>query len=197
MTSVGGVPKIRQMRLEVPAILATAALLACSDANSVPAATFTNVIDTVVVYAISGTEVFRPSGYAMTQRSAVRLDNTTSADFGYDRTPDGRDVLLPGRMLGHPGASGVDPGLQHTDLAFDEITLAESDNYKTLDTVAVAVGDVLYLRSRIPTTCFLGVPSYGKVEILQFEAVNRSVKFRVLADLNCGYKGLQPGIPKQ
>jgi hypothetical protein len=185
------------MRLEVPAILATAVLLACSDANSIPAATATNAVDTVVVYAISGTEVFRPSGYAMTQRNAVRLDNTTSADFGYDRTPDGRDVILPGRMLGHPGASGVDPGLQHTDLAFDSITVAETNNYKTLDTVAVAVGDVLYLRSRIPANCFLGVPAYGKVEVLGFDAVNRTLRFRVLANLNCGYKSLQPGIPKQ
>ena len=75
--------------------------------------------------------------------------------------------------------------------------MAETNNYKTLDTVAVAVGDVLYLRSRIPTNCFLGVPAYGKVEILQFDADNRTLKFRVLANLNCGYKSLQPGIPKQ
>ena len=66
------------MRLEVPALLASIALVACSDANSIPDATFTNAIDTVVVYAISGTEVFRPSGYAMTQRTSVRLDNSTS-----------------------------------------------------------------------------------------------------------------------
>jgi hypothetical protein len=185
------------MRLAGPAILAMLALAACSDANSIPDATFTNVIDTVVVYAISGTEVFQPSGYAMTQRSAVRLDNTTSADFGYERTEDGRDVLLPGRMLGHPGAAGADPGLQHTDLAWDEIVIAEINNYKTLDTVAVAAGDVLYLRSRIPQTCFLGVPTYGKVEILEFDAANRSIKFRVLANLNCGYKALTPGLPSQ
>jgi len=197
LTSVGGVPKIRPMRLEVPAILATIALVACSDANSIPDATFTNAIDTVVVYAISGTEVFQPSGYAMTQRSSVRVDISATADFGYDQTPDGRDVLLPGRMLGHPGLSGVDPGLQHTDLAFDEITVAETNNYKTLDTVFVAVGDVLYLRSRIPSTCFLGVPAYGKVEILSLEAETRTVRFRVLANLNCGYKSLQPGIPTQ
>jgi len=41
------------------------------------------------------------------------------------------------------------------------------NDYKTLDTVAVAAGDVLYLRSRIPSTCFLGVPTYGKMEILR------------------------------
>ena len=173
------------------------ALAACSDANSIPDATFTNATDTVVVYAISGTEVFRPSGYAMTQRGAVRLDVTTQADFGYDRTADGREVLLPGRMLGHPGVGGADPGLQHTDQAFDDILIAETNNYKTLDSVFVAVGDVLYLRSRIPSTCFLGVPAYGKVEIIEFDAPNRTIKFRVLANLNCGYKALTPGLPSQ
>ena len=185
------------MRLAGPAVLAALALAACSDANSIPDATFTNVIDTVVVYAISGTDVFRPSGYAMTQRSAVRIDATSSADFAYDRTDDGRDVLLPGAMIGHPGVGGVDPGLQRTDLGFDDILIAEVNDYKTLDTVAVAAGDVLYLRSRIPPTCFLGVPTYGKVEILELDAINRTIKFRVLANLNCGYKGLQPGLPSQ
>jgi hypothetical protein len=177
--------------------LASIALVACSDANSIPDATSKNAIDTVVVYAISGTEVFQPSGYAMTQRNPVRLDNSAAADFGYDRTADGRDVLLPGAMLGHPGSSGVDPGLQHTDLAFDDITAAEINNYKTLDTVAIAVGDVLYMRSRIPANCFLGVPAYGKIEILGVDAENRTIQFRVLANLNCGYKSLQPGIPTQ
>ena len=185
------------MRLAGPAFLAMLALAACSDASSIPDATFSNATDTVVVYAISGTDVFRPSGYAMTQRSSVRIDASSVADFAYDRTADGRDVLLPGAMVGHPGVGGVDPGLQHTDLGFDEIVLAEVNNYKTLDTVAVAVGDVLYLRSRIPSTCYLGVPTYGKVEILEFDGTSRTIKFRVLANLNCGYKALTPGLPSQ
>jgi len=185
------------MRSGVAPLLAVAVLAACSDANQIPDATFTNAVDTVVVYAISGTEVFRPSGYAMTQRSPVRLDNTSSADFGYDRTSDGRDVLLPGAMLGHPGSSGVDPGLQLTTQTFDEITLALTNGYTTLDTVAVSAGDVLYMRSRIPGSCFLGVPAYGKLEILEFDRDNRTITFRVLGNLNCGYKSLVPGIPLQ
>lgn len=185
------------MRREVPFLLAVTTLAGCSDANQIPDATFTNAVDTVVVYAISGTEVFRPSGYAMTLRSPVRLDNNSNADFGYDRTADGRDVLLPGAMLGHPGVGGVDPGLQLTTEAFDDIRLALVNGYKTLDTVEVAAGDVLYLRSRIPGSCFLGVPTYGKVEIIEFDPENRTIKFRVLGNLNCGYKGLEPGIPLQ
>lgn len=183
------------MRSGVPALLAAAAVAACSDANSLPKPTYTNAVDTVVIYAISGTEVFQPSGYAMTQRSAVRLDNTAAADFGYDRTVDGRDILLPGAMLGHPGLSGVDPGLQITTEQFDSIIVAQTNGYKTLDTVAVHTGDIFYMRSRIPATCYLGVPAYGKVEILSLDADNRTIQFRVLANLNCGYKSLEPGLP--
>jgi hypothetical protein len=119
------------MRREVPAILATIALVACSDANSIPDATSTNAMDTLVVFAMSGTPVFQPSGYAMTQRSAVRLDVSTSADFGYDRTPDGREVLLPGAMVGHQGASGIDPGLQH---AVDQVPSTRSPSLKRTGT---------------------------------------------------------------
>jgi len=90
---------------------------------------------------------------------------------------------------------GVDPGLQHTTTPFDSITVAETNNYKTLDTVTVAVGDVLYMRSRIPSTCYLGVPAYGKVEILSLDAETRTLRFRVLGNLNCGYKSLEPGLP--
>jgi len=185
------------MRPVGPTILATLVLAACSDANTIPDAIYSNAIDTVVVYSISGTDVFKPSGYAMTQRSAVRLDNTSTADFAYDRAADGRDVLLPGAMIGHPGVGGVDPGLQHTDQSFDEITIAETNNYKTLDTVTVVPGDVLYLRSRIPSTCGYGVPTYGKVEIIDFDRPNRTIRFRVLANLNCAYKGLETGVPRQ
>jgi len=175
--------------------VAALVVVACSDANSLPKATYNNTVDTVVVYAISRTEVYQPSGYAMTQRSAVRLDNTSSADFGYDRTSDGRHVLLAGAMLGHPGGSGVDPGIQLTTEMFDSIKVALTNGYKTLDTVDVQVGDVLYMRSRIPNTCYLGVPAYGKLEVLSFDLERRTMTFRVLGNLNCGYKSLEPGLP--
>lgn len=184
------------MRSAVLAPVALVLAAACSDANLLPDPVFNNVVDTVEVFAVSGTPVFRPSGYAMTSRSAVRLDVSTTADFAYDITPDGRHVLLPAAMIGQPG-SGFDPGLQNAPLTFDEITVAVVNGYKTLDTVPVEVGQVYYLRSRVPSGCFLGVPAYGKLHVFAFDPDNRSMKFEVLANLNCGYKGLEPGIPKQ
>ena len=40
----------------------------------------------------------------------------------------------------------------------------------------------------------LGVPLYGKIEILGFQ--DSTVTFKVLANKNCGYKDLLPGLPK-
>ncbi|HEX9893268.1 MAG TPA: hypothetical protein VGA78_05060 [Gemmatimonadales bacterium] len=174
-----------------------AVLAACSDANNLPDPVFTNVEDTVTVFAISGTEVFQPSGYAMTERRAVRLDQSSSADIAFDITSDGRPVFLPGAMIGQPGTSGIDPGLQTTTQEYDDIALAIVNGYRTLDTVAVDSGQVYFLRSRIPGSCFLGVPTYGKVEILGLDPAARTVVFKVLANLNCGYKSLLPGTPSQ
>jgi hypothetical protein len=118
------------MRLAGPAILAMLALAACSDANSIPDATFSNVIDTVVVYAISGTEGV-PAERILDDPAKPGADRQHHFGGLWLRPHAGRTRCSPsGRDDGSPGASGVDPGLQHTDLAFDEITLAESDNYK-------------------------------------------------------------------
>jgi hypothetical protein len=39
----------------------------------------------------------------------------------------------------------------------------------------------------------LGVPLYGKLEILSFQ--DSTVTFKVLTDLNCGFRDLVPGLP--
>jgi len=150
----------------------------------------------VTVFALSGTPVYQPSGYSMTERRVVRLDQSATVDFAYEITPAGKHVLLPAAMIGQ-GLTTTDPGLQAVAVPFDSLKLAVTDGYLTLDTVAVAAGDVLYARSRVPKTCYLGLPAYGKLEVLSFDDLARTMLFRVLVNLNCGYKSLEPGLPKQ
>jgi len=57
---------------------------------------------------------------------------------------------------------------------------------------SVTEGDRLVVRSRVICTG-LGVPLYGKIQILSFQ--DSTVTFQVLADKNCGYKDLLPGLP--
>jgi len=58
--------------------------------------------------------------------------------------------------------------------------------------VPVEVGERYLVRSRVVCGS-LGVPLYAKLEILAFE--DSLVHLKVLANRNCGYKGLEPGFP--
>ena len=71
--------------------------------------------------------------------------------------------------------------------------LAEADAQMVLaeEAVPIALGEVYIVRSRI--TCNIGVPRYAKVEIIGLEA--NSLTLKVLANNNCGYRGLEPGFP--
>jgi hypothetical protein len=179
----------------LPSLALAVAAAGCSDPNPLPDASIPNGVDTLTLYAVSGTDVWLASGYATTERRVVRLDQTTTADFAYQITPDGRHVLLPGALVGQAAASGVDPGLQAVDSAFDEITFARTEGYLTLDTLEVEPGTVFYIKGRVATTCFYGYPTYGKGEILGVDEVARTLLFRVLINANCGYKSLEPGLP--
>ncbi len=178
----------------LPAGLAVFGLLACGDPNQLPPANFQNRVDTVTVYALSGTEVWRPSGYAATEFRVVRLDQTNNADFGFDIRGT-QAVLLPAQAIGQAGSRSLSPGLLHTLLAFDAITFAENSGYNSVDTVHATVGESFYLRARAVSSCYLGTPTYAKLEVLAIDDQARSMTFRVLVNLNCGYKGLEPGLP--
>ena len=56
----------------------------------------------------------------------------------------------------------------------------------------IEVGERLLVRSRV--ICQIGVPLYGKIEILGFQ--DSTVTFKVLANQNCGFKDLVPGLPE-
>jgi len=59
------------------------------------------------------------------------------------------------------------------------------------------VGDRFFVRTTVSTCSLLGVPLYGKLEVLELDPTQHTVKVRVLANQNCGYRSLNIGIPKQ
>lgn len=181
-------------RLFVVSSLAFAA--ACSDANSLSPPTETNVVDTVTIGALEGTPISTPSGFNITA-GAVRTDQSVDFEFAYNIRQLADDtyqrVLIPRAALGLASTNTADPGLQQRSETFDEITRARSNGYVTDSAVAIAEGDRFMVRSRVICTA-LGVPLYGKIQILFF--ADSTVTFQVLADKNCGYKDLLPGLPE-
>jgi hypothetical protein len=161
------------------------------DSNGLGNAAVENTIDTVLIGALVGTPISVPSGYGINPGTAgaLRTDQTSAFDFAYNVLPDGRRVLLPRAALGLV-SSTAEPGLQGTE--DDEAPL---NGYLTTDTIEVAVGQRYLVRSRVACTS-IGVPLYGKIQILSFDDADRRITFRALANTNCGFRSLQPGVPE-
>ncbi len=187
-------PNIRRLFTLVSCPLAVAFAVACSDANSLPDPTAQNFVDTLTLGALEGTPVTTPSGFGI-QAGPVRTDQSVDFEFAYDvrRLDDGtyERVFLPRAALGISGST-ANPGLQKREEPFDNITRAASDGYVSDSAVPVALGDRFIVRSRVVCTS-LGVPLYGKLEVLAFQ--DSTITFRTLVNENCGYKDLLPGLP--
>ncbi|HUR93725.1 MAG TPA: hypothetical protein VMY76_04020 [Gemmatimonadales bacterium] len=176
-------------------LIAIGLAAACSDNNDFGDPTEFNVLDTVTLGALEGTSIATPSGYNIAV-GALRTDQSVDFEFAYNirRLEDGsyQRVFLPRAALGLSG-SNANPGLQRRNEAFDAITRAPSNGYVSDSAVPVQVGERYLVRSRV--ICGnLGVPLYGKLEILSFQ--DSMVTFQTLVNQNCGYKDLLPGLPK-
>jgi hypothetical protein len=174
-------------------LLALSAAAACSDSDNLPDPTEENFVDTVTVGSLTDTPITTASGFSVTA-GAIRTDLDPSFDFAYDIQGDpatGTSVFLPRAALGIESGTSAEPGVMHREEAFDEIEAAPSNGYVTDEAVPVALGERYIVRSRV--TCSIGVPVYAKVEIIGLE--DNSVILKVLANENCGYRGLEPGLP--
>ncbi|MGH7578631.1 MAG: hypothetical protein ACREM9_00545 [Gemmatimonadales bacterium] len=174
-------------------LLALSVLAACGDDDNLPEPTEENFVDTVTVGSLTDTPIATASGFAVIS-GPIRTDLDPAFDFAYDilGAPDtGHSVLLPRAVLGIPSGGTAEPGLMRRDEAFDAIDAAPSNGYVTEESVPIALGERYIVRSRV--TCPLAVPYYAKIEIIGLE--DNSLILKVLANRNCGYRGLEPGFP--
>lgn len=176
-------------------LLGATALAGCGDPLSLLPAVFENRVDTLDLYAATRTPVTLPSGFVISQRNVVRLDQSPAFDFLYDLTPSGEPAFMPLAAVVNTGRTTGNPGFRASEVPFDLITIAEQQNYITSDTVRIRVGDVYFVRSTIDGSCGLGIPYYGKLQVLALSDEGRQVTFQILTNINCGYRGLETGLP--
>lgn len=176
------------------------ALTGCSDPNALLPASDTNVIDTIALFSLDGTPVSQASGFAVESGQPVRTDIFSAFDFVFTVDPQGQPWLLPALAAGMP-ASTLDPGLLPQGsvaggLQFDQITVAPFDGYLTEDSLEAAVGNTYVVRSRVICLA-IGVPRYAKIEILELNLAPDTLRIslKLLDNFNCGYRGLEPGLP--
>jgi hypothetical protein len=185
------------VRFALLLLLGAIAWAGCGDPLSLLPAVFANREDTLKLYAASRTPVVFPSGFLVGQISPVRLDQVSSFDFLYDVNAAGERFFVPLAALANTGRTNGNPGFLLTATPFDSITVALQQGYVSADTVAIRVGDVYYVRSVVDPNCGLGIPYYAKLQVLGFDDAAFSVVFRLVANVNCGYRGLELGLPKK
>jgi hypothetical protein len=178
------------------AILAALAVVACGTGTALPPSQIANVVDTTTIYALSGTSIHLPSAFDVVGGTAVRTDRDYPLDFAFDLDTTGAAVIWPAGLLGLGGA----PGLLRSDQAFADVLSAPLDGYVTDSLLTIDAGTVFVVRSRPSSSlCTLSssLPRYGKFHVLAIDRQERSVTFEFLVDQNCGYRGLEPGLPNE
>ena len=158
-----------------------------------------NVLDTLVsVYALSGTPVSLPSAYSILSQSPVRTDVGRPFDFAFDIDSTGEAKLLV------PGALKLSQvsGLQISAQQFDSIKIAPTTGYKVDSAVVVHENSVLiaYTKTNVCVNSVgISAPFYAKLHVLAVDTTSapngRRIDFDILSDLNCGYRGLEEGVP--
>jgi hypothetical protein len=167
---------------------------ACGTATGLPAPILDNVVDTITLSALTGPLLTAPSGFSLPARSAIRTDETSLFDFAFDITPDGRPLFLP-LLAMHLDGGVLDPGFIPQAISFDAIQSAGLNGYNTTDSMSARPGLVYIARSRMVCTQ-LQAAEYAKMEVLAYDSLARTVTFQVMVNVNCGYRDLQPGLPK-
>lgn len=178
------------------------AAVGCGGEFTFGTAVVDNVETEFVLYATEGTALGFPNAYALLQGGAallfgnpqnrtIRTDITNDFDYVFDIDASGDPVLVPTALLGFQIFSSY----RRATTNFEAIDRAPLDDYVTRETAVLSVGDVFIWRSR-PMSC-LGITlfTYAKVEVLEIDTTARTVRFRLLYNPTCGFRGLLPGIP--
>lgn len=171
-----------------------AAAIGCGNPLGLPGAYITNRTDTISLYALSGTPVYRASGYSISARAAVRTEQSIPFDFAFDIDTAGRALLYQTGAL----KLGEQSGLQISAQDFDSVLIAPTANYK-LDTALVVTDNSVVIAHSSTVTCSFGILAYyyAKLHVLAIDSVARRMDFEILTDINCGYRGLNSGLPSQ
>lgn len=176
---------------------------ACGDPNEIRAS-FETSEGTVTVYALSGTPAWAPAGITLMEvPAAVRV----GPDYGFDVALEFEGAtprLYPLQLVASDVVVGRARRVGIQKLAgatFDAVTRAPNNGYDFAAPVTLAVGDVGVIESQNHPFCTSGFSFpytiYAKFLVEAVDPVARSVRLKMVSDPNCGFRGLEDGLPSR
>ena len=128
------------------ALLATMCVVvvlnACGNIASLQA-TLPTSVDTLSVWALSGTPPSYPNAISIATRQIVRVDGFASFDVALDINSNGKAVVYPVKLVvGSPGGSRP-VGMLKSPGVFEQVSEAPQTGYETDSALVIAPGEVV------------------------------------------------------
>jgi hypothetical protein len=187
-------------RLAVLATMCVAVVLnACGDPTSLRASLPT-AVDTLSVFALTGTPPSYPSGISIVAGQAVRVDGFAGFDVALDIDATGRAVVYPVKLVvASPGGSRP-VGLLKVTGSFESVSEAPSTGYQTDASIVVAPSETVVIQSahngdRDICQFALSPYIYAKIAVDSVNLASRTLYLRMGVDPNCGFRSFADGIP--
>ena len=153
-----------------------------------------------VVFPLSG-DPSLPAAFDLSGRRVVRPTilggQVLNFDLAFDLDAQGRVLVIPPARLASPPTGTSRVGLQTRDESFDGLTRAPDSGYRFDSTTVVTRGQTLAIEASA-ATCSSTYPMHAKLVVDSVGAVaaGRPIYMRLRVNPNCGFRSLEPGLPK-
>lgn len=187
-------------RLVLVATICVAAVLnACGDPTNIRAQLPT-FVDTLSVWALSGTPPTYPSGISIPGRQVVTVNANAGFDVALDINSAGQPVIYPVRLVVSTPGGGRPVGLQKVAGTFETVEKAPSTGYETDSALVLTTGETVVMETphnASQEVCQFAISPnlYGKITVDSVNLVSRILYFRLATDPNCGFRSFAVGIP--
>jgi len=175
-----------------------AGLNACGDPTNLQA-TFPTSVDSLSLFALSGTPPTYPSGLAILSRQPVRVDGFGLFDVAFDIDAAGNAVISPVKLVVVSGGSRP-VGLLRVPGTFETALEAPKTGYELDSSLVVANGEVIMVQTPHNISgdlCQFAInPNiYAKITVDSVNLASRTLFLRLGLDPNCGFRSFADGIP--
>ena len=181
------------------AMFVVAGLNACGDPTNIEANIPTSV-DSLSLFALSGTPPTYPSGIALLLRQPVRVDGNAVFDIAFDIDAAGNVVISPVKIVVIAPGGARPVGLLKVPGTFETALEAPKSGYELDSSLVVATGEVVMIQ--VPhnfagDVCqFAFNPNiYAKVAVDSIDLASRTLFLKLGLDPNCGFRSFADGIP--
>jgi hypothetical protein len=181
------------------AMVVVAGLNACGDPTNIQANIPTSV-DSLALYALSGTPPTYPSGIAILSRQPVRVDGFAGFDVAFDIDAVGNVIISPVKLVVVSPGGSRPVGLLKVPGTFATALEAPKSGYESDSSLVLALGEVVMVQTAHNTggdLCQFAInPNiYAKIAVDSIDLASRTLFLRLGLDPNCGFRSFADGIP--